>query len=521
MGTSLIATSNSYQKKGSMGNTIDHIRLNNTFYNPINNWKHNVNPTREDKENIDHKGRKGFGDAVTAEDIFDNPTEEDKQLFHEAWVNELRSERKSFEEFDDHLANKGFDSDQGYKVLANSIQNSVRAKSWAEENEKRCKVASDSMTASIVCGITNNVLDSESIPSVIRHGVNLAQGIAQGTRAYNQYSTYNRPDDDVALNVFEGTALGNKLSSALGQTTAIAETKIKPWAMVLTSFLPEPYRTSTRQILTLPNSLWWRVRMLAHINQEFGTDLLKYIFHKPLTLLKDRESIRVIEEIKAKKNLDPSYFLERHCKNAGIKKKRDYTVGNLVEKTLSNLRDSFSSDTKVRSNAARRLNETIAPVFGTYGAVAVTTGAVAQPILKTFNLESKIANFLYSSGVLSQQSIYFFRFLRPLQVDTEHLKRQLHDRNKTNNWTKEQIEQRKVLLSKQESLSYLGTSCFLVNALNTFLKLKKFENSYMKKGASMIDGLSEDLIAKFFSQRRYVEGYKFRVENPEFYKQGN
>ena len=500
-----------------MGNTIDHIRLNNTFYNSVNNWKHNATPTREEKEEINHKGRKGFGDAVTAEDIFDNPTEEDKKTFNKKWINELRSGKKPLETFYDHLVNKGFDGDQSRNILVNSATNQARAKSWAEENEKRCKVASDSMTASIVCGITNNVLDSESIPSVIRHGVNLAQGIAQGTRAYNQYSTYNRPDDDVALNVFEGTTLGNKLSSALGQTTAIAETKIKPWAMVLTSFLPEPYRTSTRQILTLPNSLWWRVRMLAHINQEFGTDLLKYIFHKPLTLLKDRESIRVIEEIKAKKNLDPSYFLERHCKNAGIKKKRDYTVGNLVEKTLSNLRDSFSSDTKVRSNAARRLNETIAPVFGTYGAVAVTTGAVAQPILKTFNLESKIANFLYSSGVLSQQAIYFFRFLTPLKVEISERRKKLSNPNEVKRLSKEQIEQRRVLLSKQESLSYLGTSCFLVNALNTFLKLKSFENSYMKKGASMIDGLSEDLIAKFFSQRRYVEGYKFRVENPEFY----
>ena len=500
-----------------MGNTIDHIRLNNSFYNPIHNWKHNANSTRKDKEEINHKGRKGFGDAVTAEDIFDNPTEEDKKTFNKTWVNDIHNGKKSFVQVVDHLVQRGISVEDAIQAVDNSNGNAKRAKSWAEENEKRCKVASDSMTASIVCGITNNVLDSESIPSVIRHGVNLAQGIAQGTRAYNQYSTYNRPDDDVALNVFEGTALGNKLSSALGQTTAIAETKIKPWAMVLTSFLPEPYRISTRQILTLPNSLWWRVRMLAHINQEFGTDLLKYIFHKPLTVFGDRESIRVIEEIKAKKNLDPSYFLERHCKNAGITQKRDYTVGNLVEKTLSNLRDSFSSDTKVRSNAARRLNETIAPVFGTYGAVAVTTGAVAQPILKTFNLESKIANFLYSSGVLSQQSIYFFRFLRPLQVEAQELENKLKDKSFVQTQTTSEINGMRALLGKQKNLSYLGTSCFLVNALNTFLKLKSFENSYMKKGASMIDGLSEDLIAKFFSQRRYVEGYKFRVKNPEFY----
>ena len=501
-----------------MGNTIDHIRLNNSFYNPVNNWKHNATPTREDKENIDHKGRKGFGDAVTAEDIFDNPTEEDKKIFNKTWAKEAtNSETVAIEKFE-HLLNKGLSEEQAFEVIQQSIKNQQRAKNWAEENEKKCKLASDAMTASIACGIASNVLDSESIPSVIRHGVNLAQGIAQGTRAYNQYSVYNRPDDDASLNRFEADYYGNNLSASLANDTTFMETKVKSWGMAVTAFLPEPFRTSVRQLITLPNSLWWRARMLNHINQEFGTDILRYLIHKPLSWLGSKKSIEILEGIKKRNNLEGAYFMQRHYENAGITKKKDQNIGNLVSTTLSNAQDIFSDDLRKKKEASTKLNRTIAPALGAYGMAAVTTGAVASPILKALKIESKIPDFLYSSGVTSQQAIYLPRFVTPLQADTEFLRRELENKEITKHWTKEQLRDRKDLYKKQRNLSYLGTSCLLVSALNTSLKLLKTENQFLSRSIKWIDGLSEDLIAKFFSHRRYLMGYQFRVENPEFYE---
>ena len=67
----------------------------------------------------------------------------------------------------------------------------------------------------------------------------------------------------------------------------------------------------------------------------------------------------------------------------------------------------------------------------------------------------------------------------------------------------------------------IGFGTFLLNALNSFLKLKNLENPILQKAAGILDEVANDLILKFFSFRRHLKGYEFEIVNPEYYTEEN
>ena len=80
-----------------------------------------------------------------------------------------------------------------------------------------------------------------------------------------------------------------------------------------------------------------------------------------------------------------------------------------------------------------------------------------------------------------------------------------------------QIENLKSLNKKQGFLSYLGAFCLISSMVSTSLKVKEFENPVLQKACKVIDELTNNLIQKFFSERRHLIGHGFMVQNPEYY----
>jgi len=109
----------------------------------------------------------------------------------------------------------------------------------------------------------------------------------------------------------------------------------------------------------------------------------------------------------------------------------------------------------------------------------------------------------------------------PIQAEVIDLRELLNDIERLKAYKKEEIEQRKDLLKKKAKLVQIGFGTFLLNTLNTFLKLKNFENPFLKKGADILDEIANDLILKFFSFRRHLKGYEFEITNPEYYTNEN
>ena len=510
-----------------MSNTIDQINLKNSFYNSICPWKEKSKDqiTKADKEHLFPPKRKGWEHSFAAEDIFENPTEEDKKLFHKNWVTEIVADKtgKKSNEIYTALIEKGFTKEQSDLIIHTSIQTGFRSKDWADFNETNGKVASHLMDTTIALGIASKVLDSDSVPKVVRTVCNVAHGVALGARSYYQGSMYNRPDDDAAKNRFEAEMYGDKISGCLANVATTIDTKIRPWAQPLAELLPEKYKGPVAQLLPLATPAWFRARMAAGINHEFLTDLFKLLIHKPLSFFGNKKSNEVLSGIKERRNLEWSYFMERHYKNAGLTDKKDQTPSKLISQVFKLLGNILSNNknTKVKNDSTTKLSNVIAPTFGIWGLFAVTVGGITSSLLKIFDKQNRFINFLFSSGITSQQLIYLFRLVSPLKIEAEELHNQLQDRELTKTWSKEQVESRKDLYKKKTNLYRLGLTCFLVNALNTFLKLKTIENPYLQKAINILDEVAGDLINKFFSHRRYLKGYEFRTENPKYFEEGN
>lgn len=503
---------------------VDQMKLTNSFYRSICPWRDKPQNgiTREDKEHLSPPGRKGFEHSVTAEDIFINPTEEDKKIFHNKWVNEIYAGKKSQDELIAYLLKREFTEEQAQEIINNSLDNVDRQKDWSEYNETNGKTASQLMNGAIALGIASKLLDSESVPKTLRTVVNFTHGAALGARSKYQGSIYNSRDDDASKNRFEAEMYGGEAVGKMANGAMIVETKVRFWAQPLVELLPEPLKSIGKAILPLFSSAWWRGRMASAINHEFLTDLLRFMLHKLLSLLGRKKSIKVVEGIKERKNLDLPYVMERHYKNAGLTDKKDQKLSKLISQIFKLLKNSFSSDIGIKKDSTKKLSETIAPTFGIYGLFAVTVGALSKVILKILNKEeNRIIDYLSSSGVLSQQAIYLFKLVNPLQIEVEELRNTLSNPETLRNYSKKEIEQRKDLFNKKRKLSYMGYGCFIVNALNTFLKLKNFENPYLKTAVNILDEIASNLIPKFFSHRRYLKGYEFRIENPEYYEENN
>ena len=92
--------------------------------------------------------------------------------------------------------------------------------------------------------------------------------------------------------------------------------------------------------------------MPAYINQEFFTDFLKCMVHKPLALFGNEKSKEELRGIKGRGNLKWSYFVKRHKENLGLE---------TLSKTFKSI---FNKDPTVQMESSKRIGEFFAPVLG-------------------------------------------------------------------------------------------------------------------------------------------------------------
>lgn len=502
-----------------MANTIDQNCQLNAFHRNIFNARpkqpHEI--TKSDSENYTPRESKGFEEGFTAKDLFENPTDEDKKTFHERWVNEIAADIKPQEEFREYLIDRGYSEEQSEQIVYSGIEGIARQKSWSKVNEETGKEAFNLVNGIIGLGVVKELLDNESVPKIIRTAVGLAYGACRGRRNYLQNFLYDRPDDDAAMNRYQADVYDNKVAGVLANAATFTEMKINSWALPLVELLPEKFKEPAKKLLTLPAGEWWRSRMLGHINQQFFTDFFRWCFYIIPSLFGHKESIEIINSVKNRRNLSTSYIFQRHCKNAGLTNQKEQTTFNFLKQIPKLVSGCFSSNLSKQKDSAKKLGETAAPSLGGYGFFAMGIGTIAGSVLKIMDKETWFFDFLTSTAVSSQQLIYFPKMVVPLFARPKELKASLSNPEITKDLSKDHIKQISELSNKKRSLAYLGAVTFGLNLLNNSLKLKTFENPILKKGIKILDEVSLDLISKFFSHRRHLNGLDFKVTNHEFY----
>ena len=502
-----------------MTNTINQNCQLNAFYRNIFNArpKQLSEVTKSDLENYTPKESKGFDENITASDLFQNPTDEDKKMLNERWVNDLHSQNNNKEEARNYLIDKGYSEEQSAAVITYGITSVARQQEWSKANEETGKTASNLVNGIIGLGVAKELLDHESVPKVIRTIASLAYGACRGTRNYLQNFLYNRPDDDAAMNRYQADIYDNKVAGALANAATFTEMKINSWALPLVELLPEKFKDPAKKLLTLPASEWWRARMPGHINQQFFTDFFRYLFHIVPSFFGHKKSVEAVNKIKERGNLSSSYIFQRHCKNAGLTEKKDQTLFNFLKQIPKLATGCFSSDLSKQKDSAKKLGETVAPSLGSYGFFAMGIGTTAGSVLKVMDKETWFFDFLTSTAVSSQQLIYLPKMVVPMFNKAKELEELISNPKGIKDYSEEQIKELKVLCKQRRNLAYMGGVTFFLNLFNNSLKFKSFENPILKKGLKILDEISLDLISKFFSQRRYLLGLSFRLTNPEFY----
>ena len=502
---------------------VNEITTSNPFYTHIKPWeaKDRDELTRKDKENFTPIESKGFVDLLQVNDLFSNPTPEQKKIFHKKWVNEVTSDKTGNEEDKciKALISSGYTEEQAKSIICSSRLNALRARNYAIFNEKYGGIASNWMTAATTLGVLRQLYeDPDSDPDFIAHTLNLSYFVTRSLRGYYQYHVYNSSGDDLDMNRYQADVYGSKIPGALANTAFFTETKINPIVLTLSSLLPYKYQDSIASVLSLPNLCFWRSRMVNHINVETLTDFASLMIHKPLALFGNENSIEVLNNIKEKGNLEGGYIWERHCENIGLTDKKEQTFGKFTSNLFKSVKDSFNrKDLTLSTDSARKVGSTIAAALGFSSLVETLIGIPLKVGLKTLDIQSKIVNLLPALGVLKQQIIYLFKIYIPFFNYTKELKDDLNNPELNKKRTKEQIENFKVTYKKKVNLCLGMLGGFALHGLNVVLKFFISENPYKQKTLRAIDGLSGDWVSKIFSGRRHVIGNEFRVKNPEFY----
>lgn len=503
-----------------MGNTIDNAR--NIFYRSLFDTKIKLSPklTKEDLEKPLPEGVKIQNELVLASDLFKNPTEEQKKIFNEFWINDLKVDRtnEKINTYRLKLEENGCSKEEASEIVRYSNSNIDRIKDWAEVNEHYGNIGSAASTGTIALGVVKYLLDNESTPKILRTAVDLAYGVSRGTRSYTQYTVYNLEDDDAGLNRFQAKYYGNKVDGTLANASTFTETKINSWAYALVELFPERYSAPLKKLLSLPTSTWWRGRMLSNVNQRFSTDLLKWLIHIIPATFGRKKSIETVNMIKKDGNISPSYVREKHYRNAGLADKKDQNIFKFFSQLFKLTKNTIlHKDIETRKNSSKKLAVTTATALGAYGIVAGFIGNGIGSVLKLCGYENKFFDLASSSSITSQQFIYFPKIVMPFFNETKELELALSNKEILSRYTSEQVNELKSLVKQRKTLYGIGISALILNTLNTSLKLKSFENPYLQKGAAILDDVSSSLINKFFSQRRYLFGHQFKLKNPEFY----
>lgn len=496
---------------------VEKINNSNSFYKPVCPWNEHQKSTKEILETVIPKGRKGFADPILAEDFIKSPTEEDKKLFDKVWINKVLSGKATSELYDNELSQQGFNFEQKESIFSSAIDDIERRMNWSSTNESHGSLASSFTTANILLGLFKELIDSESTPWIINTALHLAYGVTRSVRSYCQYSIYGRDDDDAALNQYQADVYGNKIAGELSKVSVFTETKINSWAYTALEIFPSYIRDPLKKLLCLPTSMWWRARMPAHINQQFFTDFLSYLWNKLLSFFGNKKSLDVLKAIKERDNISLSYFMERHYKNAGLTDKKDQSFSTLIKQLFKLIKNTFSPDVNTQKNSSKKLAETIAPVLGMYGFFSVAIGIIGGSALKLFNINSKLFDAITSSAFISQQTIYLPKLIIPMYNEAKELDEALKKEENTERFSKADIENLRAFNREKRNLAYAGFTLMPLSVLNTVMRFCTFKNPFLGKVKNIIDDLAISMSNKVLSHRRHLIGKQFRLENPEFY----
>jgi hypothetical protein len=577
------------------------FRAKNLFYKKPYSWLEKNNEAELEKFNEAFEPlENSFGkDHTLAKNIFLECCSTLESKFDKKWVRKLYldKENKYTDEYKNLFEINGFDEENVQCILGESIDNAYRAATWSQHNIALGKKSSRFALLSLFTGILKQIFFSNDSEIASSDSSNLPRNDVDGDEArqwrplafsiinsffrsqrnLNQYTMYSLPDDDAAMNVYQADVYGNKVAGSLARASTFMERNINPYLMPISEILPSNVGECFRKLAVIPTSLWWRARMPAYINQEFFTDFLKYMVHKPLALFGVGNSREEVLGIKERGNLKWSYFKERHLKNLGMCHSEQSGESNNVSRSFANAQDDvkscsslarrfvgtleqcFNKDPTIQMESSKRLGEFLAPVLGMYGFFSSAVGNTSSALFRLLNIENKmsaLSNIIQTSSLFSQQLIYLPKIIIPFYSETrqiENILNSLKDSYKSEPYTlsgtletpsrtseawvygsqtkdvspcnetneKQKVKELKTLVRDRKITSYAGMFGFCLHGANVILKCCKdlpWQVSYFNKLQSVLDESACGLTNYFFSSRRYAMGEQFRIENPEFYE---
>jgi len=399
------------------------------------------------------------------------------------------------------------------------VEREMDAVKWSKANEKIGGEAASYAKISTVLGIAKSVLENtDSTPQFLNTLLNMLQGITLGQRGQKQYGLYGRDDDDKGLSVYQKEHYGNKIPANLIELSCTLEKNVKPYVLPLLALLSTSQRDSALSLLTLPTTLFWRIRYSGYFDQRFSTYLMNQIIHKPLALFGNQDSKSRLEKMEEDAHIVSAGFLKERLKT--LLRLKD---GERADKKISLLiRDLFSGDIKKIETSAIILNETLAPILGISGFL---TSAVGIPLkaITVFGFKdnlSDITNKLIESfsclGISTQQLLYAFRFSIMEYVQSNKIREYLNETEDLGALEKQELQK---LANERFNLCCTGLFGNITGIFLPLVKLIDNSNpflSMLKSGSYEIANSSSQY---FFSQRRHLKGKAFRIKNLELFEQ--
>lgn len=433
------------------------------------------------------------------------------------YYNKLLNRTKTKKEYIEELKAIGsFTPSESRSILDQAIYHSLRAKDWSNENIKKCGAAAKFIQAAMPVGVLRAFAKHlDFIPGNLKKIVNLVDGLLLGLRGKFQYDVIGgRHDDDRAQNNYEAENYGNKVSGFFGNATYLLETVVNPVMFPITALFGENIQKGLMTLLELPNIQWWRIRMPAEINQGFATDLLSYMFLKPLSFYTDKNPqstgdrpktniLKKVHEIEERGNLKPEYIKERMMKLIGLDPEES-KWRDVPKVFMDRVKKVVKGGNEEKIYAAQDINGFLAPILGLYGFFMTSVTTPVKGVLKLFGKNNRVVNALSQTAISSQQLLYTFRFLVPEYLENE-------------NQPEVEMEALNDLKRNRKKLYGIGALTAGMNMVSPFLKLLNFQNPYLNIAKDIYDDSSDKLIQYFLSERRKYMGEDFKLCNPELY----
>ena len=380
----------------------------------------------------------------------------------------------------------------------NYLENINRVETWAHENEHLGGTASNFALASVFTGIVKSFVENfDGTPTFLMKSLNVFHGFLLGVRGKCQFSLYSREDDDLGVNKYQFNNYGNKTSSDYGKFACLEEKYINPFLLPVIGLLDTERRDALAELAMLPNMLWWRIRYAGYINQRCGDYLLKYITHKPLAALGDKDSKKIINEINKSKILSPGYIRKRIKTYLGLKDNESITKG--IKDLTTQL---FSKDIDKVGEASVKLRGGLSPMLGLSAFFTGIIGIPAKAVSKLCGIKNRFLDSFASLSVSFQQILYTFAFSTEQYVDGKRIEQDLSEISdaKTKNGLKD-------IANKKQQLSIIGFISNILGVSLPALKLFNGENSrFIKIAKSLISELYNSSVLYFFSKRRELKG---------------